>query len=112
MRITVNYAHATGNFTTILAESWMCIRSKFDSGKQINRVQSSLLCCNLGPSWGPEACEKAIGTPPDVFMVTGQNDVQHCEKDRKWKAKEWRKRAKYSAASVDNSISSQTAYSR
>jgi len=41
--------------------------------------------------------EKVIGTPPHVFVATGQNAVQQCEKDRKRKAtdesKEWRKRA-------------------
>ena len=29
-----------GNFTTNLCEGWMHIRTKFDGGKQINRVQS------------------------------------------------------------------------
>jgi len=32
--------YITGNFTTNLAESWMHIRSKFDGGKQISRIQS------------------------------------------------------------------------
>ena len=103
----------------------MHIRLKFDGGKQINRVQSGSwqgrcagagLRCNLGPSWGPLAWEKAIGAPPDVFVASGQNAVQCCEKDRKRKAtdesKERRKRAKYCTASVDNSISSRRAYSR
>lgn len=103
----------------------MHIRSKFDGGKQINRIQSGSwegrcagagLRCNLGPSWGPQAWEKAIGTPSDVFVAAGESAVQQCEKDRKRKAsdqsKERRKQAKYSTASVDNSISSRRAYAR
>jgi len=41
VKITAKYTHATGNFRTNLAEIWMHIRSKFDGGKQINRVQSN-----------------------------------------------------------------------
>jgi len=68
----------------------MHIRSKFDGGKQINRIQSgswegrcagSGLHSNLGPSWGPQAWEKSIETPPDVFVAAGESAVHRCEKD-------------------------------
>jgi len=52
----------------------MHIRSKFDGRKQINRIQRGHCAgagrqYNLGPSWGPQAWEKAIGNPPDVFVA-------------------------------------------
>ena len=114
------------NFTTNLAESWMHIRCKFDGGKQINRIQSGSwqarcagagLRCNMGPSWGPVAWEKAVGTPPlEVYQSTAEKAVQRTEQDRKRKATEkskaQRKKAKYSSAAVDNSITSRRAYSR
>ena len=43
--------YIVGNFTTDLAESWMHLRSKFDSRKQINRSQAGSwesLCAGAG----------------------------------------------------------------
>lgn len=115
-----------GNFTTNLVESWMHIRCKFDGGKQVNRIQGGSwqarcagagLRCNMGPSWGPAAWEKAVGTPPAVvFHSTAKKAVKQVEHDRKRKAtvesKAQRKKAKYNSAAIDNSLSSRRAYSR
>ena len=104
----------------------MHIRSKFDGGKQINRIQSGSwqarcagagLRCNMGPSWGPTAWEKAVGTsPPQVYYSTATKAVQQAEHDRKRKASEkskaQRKKTKYSSAAIDNSLISRRAYSR
>jgi len=53
---------------------------------------------------------ESIGTPPDAFVDASESAVKRRGKDRKQKAtdqsKEKRKQAKYSTASVDNSISS------
>jgi len=52
----------TGNFTTNLAESYIHVRSKFDGGKQINRLQrgsrqgrcaGAALRINNGPNLDP-----------------------------------------------------------
>ena len=102
----------------------MHIRSKFDGGKQINRIQSGSwqgrcagagLRCNMGPSWGPEAWQEAVGVPPSkVFQTAASKMKQQVEQDRKRKAtdksKQQRKKTKYSA--VDNSLSSRRAYAR
>ena len=96
----------------------MHIQSKFDDGKQINRIQCGSwqdccagagLQCNMGPSWGPEAWEKAVGVPPSKVFQTAVLEVQQqVDRDWKWKttdkSKQQRKKAKYSA--VDNSLSS------
>ena len=39
-RLVAKASQLIGNFTTNLAECWMHIRTKFDSGKFINRSQS------------------------------------------------------------------------
>jgi len=89
-------------------ESWMHIRCKFDRGKQINRIQGGSwqehcagagLRCNMGPSWGTAAWEKAVGTPPtEVFHSTARKAVKQAECDQKRKAtvksKTQRKKAK------------------
>ena len=97
-----------GNFTTNLVENWMHIRYKFDRGKQINQIQGGSwqarcagagLRCNMGPSWGTAAWEKAVGTPPtEVFHSTARKAVKQAECDQKRKAtvksKTQRKKAK------------------
>ena len=76
----------------------MHIRCKFDGGKQINQVQGGswqARCdwaesrCNMRPSWGPEAWEKALGIPSaGVYDSTGTKAVERTERDRKWKGTE------------------------
>ena len=115
----------SGNFTTNLAESWMHIRSKFDGGKQINRIQGGSwhghcagagLRCNEGAGWGPTAWQKSVNTEPsNVFKLAAAEAIKRTTTDRKRKAtaaaKLQRKKAR-SATRVDNSLSSRMAYSR
>ena len=103
----------------------MHIRSKFDSGKQINRNQAGSwegqcagagLHCNEGAGWGPTSWAKVVGTEPtDIFNLFAANAIKHTEKDRKRKAepaaKVQRKRAWYSPTAVDNSLTARMAYS-
>ena len=104
----------------------MHIRCKFDGGKQINRVQGGSwrarcagagLRCNMGPSWGPAAWEKALGIPSaEVYDSTATKAVERTERDRKRKgtekSKAQRKKAKYSSAVSENTVSSRRAFSR
>ena len=128
-KVTVNETilhYTVGNFTTNLAESWMHIRSKFDGGKQINRSQAGSwegwcagagLHCNEGAGWGPTLWAKVVDTEPsDIFKLSAANAIKLTDKDRKRKvkpaAKLQRKRARYSTAAVDNSLTARMAYSR
>ena len=104
----------------------MHIRTKFDGGKQINRCQAGSwngrcagagLRCNEGAGWGPSVWKKAIDSEPsDVFKFAAADATKRTDNDRKRKAsataKLQRKKARYSTASVDNSLSSRMAYSR
>ena len=104
----------------------MHIRSKFDGGKQINRSQAGSwqgrcagagLRCNEGAGWGPTTWEKAVHREPsDVFKLAATDAIKRTDKDRKRKAtaaaKLQRKKARYSATAVDDSLSSRMAYSR
>ena len=104
----------------------MHIRSKFDGGKQINRNQAGSwqgrcagagLRCNEGAAWGPTTWQKATHREPsDVFKRAAADAIKRNDKDRKRKAtasaKLQRKKARYSATAVDNSLSSRMAYSR
>ncbi len=102
-----------GNATTNLAESWMNIRAKFDSGKFYNRSQSGSwdhrcmgagLRQNLGRDWGPQAWRQMTGTPNNVFTDVATHSANVCTKDQKRKAtskvKDKRRRSKY--ANVDD----------
>ena len=74
----------------------MHILSKLDGGQQIIRVQSGSwqgrcagagLRCNMGPSWGPETWQKAVGVPSaEVFQTAALKVKQQVEQDRKRKA--------------------------
>ena len=104
----------------------MHIRSKFDGGKQINRSQAGSwqgpcagagLRSNEGAGWGPTIWQKAVHREPsDVFKLAATEAIKHTDKDRKRKAtataKQQRKKARYSTAAVDDSLSSRMAYSR
>ena len=103
----------------------MHIRSKFDGGKQINRSQAGSwqgqcagagLRCNEGAGWGPTTWQKAVHTEPsNVFKLAAADAIKRTDTDRKRKAtaaaKLQRKKARYSATAVDNSLSSRMAYS-
>ena len=104
----------------------MHIRCKFDGGKQINQVQGGSgqagcagagLRCNMGPSWGPAAWEKALGMPSaEVYDSFGTKAIEQTERDRKRKGTEkpkaQRKKSKYSSAASENTVNSRRAYSR
>lgn len=71
----------------------MHIRTKFDGGKQINRVQAGSwvgrcagLRQNLDGNWGPKAWEKITHTEANmVFQEVFKNRVHLIEKYRKRK---------------------------
>ena len=102
----------------------MHIRSKFDGGKQINRIQGGSwqarcagagLRCNEGADWGPKAWKQALSIQPSrVFQNTSEIAVKQTDKARKRKAtdkaKSQRKRSHYSGN--DNTLNSRRAYSR
>ena len=104
----------------------MYIRTKFDGGKQINRSQRGAWqgCCagaglrwNLGPSWGPPCCEKAVASAAnDIFIQTAEAHGDTVARDKKRKAsktaKQQRKKAKQTSYLTDNSIHSRRSYSR
>ena len=96
----------------------MHIRSKFDGGKQINRIQSGSwqnrcagagLRQNRGPSWGLSTWEKVTEkSPNDTFSAVSQGREKQVQKDRERKAteksKESRRQSKMKA--TDNSLQS------
>ena len=102
----------------------MHIRSKFDGGKQINRIQGGSwqarcagagLRCNEGADWGPKAWKQALSIQPShVFQNTSEVAVKQTDKTRKRKAtdkaKSQRKRSRYNGN--DNTLNSRRAYSR
>ena len=104
----------------------MHIRSKFDGGKQINRSQAGSwqgrcagagLHNNEGAGWGPTMWQKAVHREPsDVFKFAATKAIKHTDKDSKRKttatAKQQCKKARYSTAAVDDSLSSRMAHSR
>ena len=102
----------------------MHIRTKFDGGKQINRSQRGSwegrctgagLRLNGGPAWGPTSWEKAVSVPANTIYKRHATTLSKVvEQDRKRKsslpAKQQRKKSRQ--ASVDNSLSSRSSYSR
>lgn len=96
----------------------MHIRSKFDGGKQINRIQSGSwqnrcagagLRQNLGPSWGLSTWEKVTGNEPnDTYQKVAEAKERQAQQDRERKAtnkaKEARRLSKIKA--TDNSLQS------
>ena len=113
-----------GNFTTNLAESYMNVRSKFDSGKQVNRSQRGSwqgrcagagLRLNLGPDWGPVTWEKATKTTPSAtFKAVASSQCNCAAKDRKRKSTEAVKAQRKQAKRLrqDNSQQARLDYSR
>ena len=114
-----------GNFATNLCEGWMHIRSKFDGGKQINRIQSGSwqgrcagagLRQNLGPEWSTQAWKDATGSEPnDVLSQVSQTLRKETNHSRETKstskakeARNWRK----SLSRVDNTDLARRSYSR
>ena len=67
-----------GNFTTNLAECWMCVRCKFDGGKNVfrcrrgswnARVYGAGLRQLIGYNWSPITWRKVTGqAPPDALQ--------------------------------------------
>lgn len=116
--------YAVGNFTTNLCESWMHIRSKFDGGKQINRIQSgswqnrcagASLRQNLGPAWGPTVWKEITNSEAnDTFTKVSNTLEKEATTSRMKKAtveaKQTRKLNK--KQSSDNSVQSRRDYSR
>ena len=113
-----------GNFTTNLCECWMHIRTKFDGGKQINRIQSGSwqhrcagagLRQNLGPAWGPKVWKDITNTEPNDTFTAVSEILSKEAKDSKEKkatphAKKTRKLRK--GSSSDNTLQSRRSYSR
>ena len=103
----------------------MNVRSKFDSGKQINRSQRGSwqgrcagagLRLNTGPDWGPIAWEKVTNTAPSgTFKAVAASKCHSAAQDRKRKAKETVKTQRKQAKRLrqeDNSQKARLDYSR
>ena len=80
---------------TNLAESWMYIRSKFDGGKVINRLQSGSwehrcmgagLQQNIGREWDLMCGRITCSSPNKVFSNTAQCFAKKASNEKKRKA--------------------------
>ena len=114
-----------GNFTTNLAESWMHVRTKFDGGKQINRIQSGAwegrcagasIRVNHGPEWGLRVWEEVtMGEANPIIKAVSKEKAQQVEVDRKRKAtdnaKSSRRETKYRMTN-DHSLQVRKDYDR
>ena len=86
-RVGEKSSQLLGNFTSNLAENWMCIRTKFDGGKRINRCLRSswhsrcfgaALRSNKGPSWSPLVWKQTTNEEPtNVFSTFYSKYARH-----------------------------------
>ena len=54
--------------------------SRIQSGSWQAWCAGAGLRCNIGPSWGPIAWEKAVGTPPaEIYHLTATKALQRTE---------------------------------
>ena len=123
-RLAAKSLQLIGNHTTNLAEAWMHVRCKFDSGKVINRSQTGSWqhrCMgagaeqNHGPTWDTKVWNAMTNESPNpVFSEAAQTTAKKNKNQRKRKATEDSKRkqreSKYSHTNY--SLAAKRAYSR